>query len=259
MLFRSVEWNLFGNGKYLDAIESGDIHTAVARFTWPNLPWTGDRKADRAIADEKFYRHLSRRDMCKKLGHGSSYGGKPATLADQSRVPIDLVTEFQRKFFSIFPDHQRWHEHVETTLRRTGKLTSLLGRKRHFFGRRNDPSTLREAIAYDPQSSLRDIVSTALLRIWRKNYVIIAMDDHDALTFMYPEADEDKIIPRLLADLVVDVPLASGRTLRIPFDCEVGWNKGKYHAEKNPNGLKEYHGTDRRSRQSTPKIGRAHA
>jgi DNA polymerase I-like protein with 3'-5' exonuclease and polymerase domains len=246
----AIEWNLFGDGKYLDAIESGDIHTAVARFTWPNLPWTGDRKLDREIADQKFYRHLTRRDMCKKLGHGSSYGGKPQTLADQSRVPIDLVTDFQRKFFATFPAHQQWQAWVDDTLRRKGHLVSLMGRRRWFFGRRNDPKTLREAIAYDPQSSLRDIVSTALLKIWRAGYVIIAMDDHDALTFMYPEKDEDKIIPMLKRDLIVPVPLAGGRTLRIPYDCEVGWNKGKYHPEKNPNGLKEYTGHDDRRREA---------
>ena len=75
------------------------------------------------------------------------------------------------------------------------------------------------------------------------------MHDHDALTFMYPEKDEDKIIPLLMEDLVISVPLAHGRVLRIPYDCEVGWNKGKYHEQKNPNGLKEYHGHDDRRRQ----------
>jgi len=247
----AVEWNLFHDGRYLDAIESGDIHTAVARFTWPELPWTGDLKSDKAIANEKFFRHLSRRDMCKKLGHGSSYGGKPATLAEQTRIDINLVEDFQRKFFRTFPAHQLWQSHVEETLRSRGFLISLMGRRRWFFGRRNDPATLREAIAYDPQSSLRDIVFAAMLRIWRKGYVIIATDDHDALTFMYPEKDEDRIIPLLMEDLVVDVPLAYGRVLRIPYDCEVGWNKGKYHGDKNPNGLREYRGHDDRRRQKT--------
>ena len=189
--------------------------------------------------------------MCKKLGHGSSYGGKAATLAEQARIPVNLVTDFQRKFFETFQAHLQWQAWVDETLRKRGHLVSLMGRKRWFFGRRNDPATLREAIAYDPQSSLRDIVSTALLRIWRKNYVIIAMDDHDALTFMYPEKLESTIIPQIMKDLIVEVPLAHDRVLRIPYDCEVGWNKGKYHPEKNPNGLKAYHGHDDRTRQET--------
>ena len=40
---------------------------------------------------------------------------------------------------------------------------------------------------------------------------------HDALTFMYPEKDEDKIIPMLMEDLVISVPLAHGRVLPYPL------------------------------------------
>ena len=250
----AIEWNLFHDVRYLDACESGDPHTAVARIVWPNLPWTGDLKRDKHIAESPFYRHYTYRFMCKKLGHGSNYGGKPATLASQSRLDLDLVQQFQPKYFAAFPAHIQWQTWVEETLHRKGYLTSLLGRKRWFFGRRNDPATLREAIAYDPQSSLRDIVSTAMVRIWRKNYVTIMMDDHDALTFQYHEADEDRILPIIMKDLIVEVPLAHGRTLRIPYDCEVGWNKGKYNAETNPNGLKEYHGHDGRKREAAPGI-----
>ena len=105
--------------------------------------------------------------MCKKLGHGSNYGGQPATLAQQCRLPIDVVIAFQPKYFKAFPAHQSWQQHVDTTLRRTGFLVSLTGRKRWFFGRRNDPDTLRAAIAYDPQGSFADIVNRAMLHIWR--------------------------------------------------------------------------------------------
>jgi len=250
----AIEWNLFKDGAYLDACESGDPHTAVARIMWPNLPWTGNLKSDKAIAETPYYRHYTYRFMCKKLGHGSNYGGKPNTLAEQSKVELDLVRQFQPKYFSAFPAHQRWQAHVDETLRKKGYLISLMNRKRWFFGRRSDPSTLREAIAYDPQSSLAEIVNQAMLNIWRKGYVCIMMHDHDALTFMYPEKDEDKIIPMLMEDLVIPVPLAYGRVLRIPYDCEVGWNKGKWHPEKNPNGLKEYHGHDDRKRISEKSI-----
>ena len=244
----AIEWNLFKDGAYLDACESGDPHTAVARIMWPNLPWTGNLKSDKAIAETPYYRHYTYRFMCKKLGHGSNYGGKPNTLAEQSKVELDLVRQFQPKYFEAFPAHQRWQAHVDETLRKKGYLISLMNRKRWFFGRRSDPSTLREAIAYDPQSSLADIVNQAMLNIWRKGYVTIVAQEHDALVFMYPEKDEDKILPRILDDLVIEVPLSHGRTLKIPYDAEVGFNKGKYHPTKNPNGLKEYKGHDDRKR-----------
>ncbi len=250
----AIEWNLFHDPRYLDACESGDPHTAVARICWPELPWTGNLKHDKHIAEQPYYRHYSYRFMCKKLGHGSNYGGQPTTLAKQSRLPIDVVIAFQPKYFNAFPAHQEWQSHVDSTLRRTGFLLSLTGRKRWFMGRRNDPDILREAIAYDPQGSLADIVNKAMLHIWRKNYCILCMHEHDALTFQYPEEMEDEVVPRLMQDLLVHIPLKHNRQLTIPYDCKVGFNKGEYNATTNPDGLRDYEPGDR-GRKRTPETG----
>jgi len=116
------------------------------------------------------------------------------------------------------------------------------------MGRRNDQSTLREAIAYDPQGSLADIVNQAMLNIWRARDAALIMHDHDALTVQYPEEREDEIIPRILKQLAVPIDLCNGRTLLIPYDCKVGWNKGDHNEKTNPEGLRDYHGTETRKR-----------
>ena len=248
----AIEGNLFNDWRYFDAVESGDVHTAVARIVWPHLGWTGDLKRDKNIAEGPFYRHYSYRFMCKKLGHGSNYGGKPTTLAQQAKLPERVVIDFQPKYFRAFPSHIRWQGWTDDQLRRVGFLVTLTGRKRWFFGRRTEPATLREAIAYNPQGSLADIVNRAMLRIWRQRIAIVMMQDHDAITFMYPEEAEDEIIPQLQKVLVEEIPLEHGRTLSIPYDCKVGWNKGNFdydHPEINPDGLKDYEGHDKRKRQ----------
>lgn len=250
----AIEWNRFGDATYLDAVESGDVHTAVARIVWPELGWSGDSRADKAIAEQPFYRHHSYRFMCKKLGHGSNYGGKPFTLAEQAKLDIGLVAQFQQKYFQAFPSHQRWQSDVDHRLRATGNLTTLTGRRRWFFGRRNDPATLREAIAFDPQGSLADLVNLAMIRIWRDRRVIIMMHDHDALTFMYPEETEDDVVQYLSKALLVPLSLAQERVLQIPYDIEVGWNKGHYDPVKNPDGLRPYRGHDDRRRQPIRKV-----
>lgn len=244
----AILWNLFGDATYLDAVASGDVHTAVARIVWPQLPWTNDLKQDKDIAETPFYRHHSYRFMCKKLGHGSNYGGKPGTLSDQTKLPLTVVSAFQPKYFRAFPRLLDWHEWVDNNLRRSGNLTSLTGRRRWFLGRRSDDSTLREAIAYDPQGSLADIVNTAMLNLWHTNPAQLLFQDHDALTFQYPEAEEDRIVPILLKGLEVPIELSGGRTLLIPFDCKTGWNKGDWNAETNPDGLKDWKPGDKRKR-----------
>lgn len=250
----AIEYNLFEDGRYLEACESGDPHTAVARICWPRLGWTGNLDEDKQLAETPFYRHYTYRFMCKKLGHGSNYDGRAPTLASQAKLPLKVVQDFQPLYFQAFPAHKLWQAWVESTLRRTGCLISLMGRKRYFWGRRGADDVLRAAIAYDPQSSLADIVNDAMLRIWRANLpgVQLMKQDHDALTFQYPEDREDEIIPKLLDLLPTNVPLKNGRVMRIPYDCNTGWNMSKY-SDKNPDGFKEYFGHD--SRKRSPVLG----
>jgi DNA polymerase-1 len=248
----AIEWNLFHDDKYLLACESGDPHTATARICWPKLPWTGDLKHDKNVAEQPYYRHYTYRFMCKKLGHGSNYGGKPQTLSTQSKLPLSVVEQFQPLYFRAYPAHLQWQNWVDDELRRTGTLISLTGRKRQFWGRRSDQSTLREAIAYDPQCSLAEIVNRAMLNIWHARDAVLMMQDHDAVTIQYPEDREDEIIPRILEQLKVPIQLAHGRTLLIPYDCKTGFNRGDYDPKKNPDGLRDYQGHDERSR--TPQV-----
>lgn len=192
-----------------------------------------------------------RREGKISITGNSNYGGKPPTLAQQSRLPIGVVRQFQPLYFRAFPAHEQWQEWVGVQLRRYGQLISLSGRKRQFWGRRNDDKVLREAIAYDPQCSLADLVNTGMLRVWRQQRAILMMQDHDATTWMYPEEIEDEIVPWLLENLIVPLELEGGRVLRIPYDAQVGFNKGKYHPQKNPDGLKDYNPSvsDKRKRQ----------
>jgi DNA polymerase-1 len=243
----AIEWCLFGDGKYLDTCEGGDLHTSVAKLCWPRLAWVGDKKADNELAEQPYYRHYSRRFMCKKIGHGSNYGGKPQTLANQAKVDVGVVREFQQQYFTAFPAHLRWHQHVANELVAKGYLTTLTGRKRWFFGRRNDDSTLREGIAYDPQGSLADILNRGMLNVWKARDCELLMQIHDAILVQYPESEEDHILPLVMRQISCPIPLTRSRTLVIPYGAQTGWNWGKY-SKSNPDGIKDYVGKDKRTR-----------
>lgn len=235
----ALEWNVFHDGVYLDACESVDLHTLVAKMCWPEKAWTGDAVKDRAIAETKFYRWFSHRDLTKKLGHGSNFEGKPPTLSRQTGVPLSIVMQFQPKYYAAFPCHLRMHEYVRKTIAETGQIISVCGRKRQFWGRRSDDSTVRAAIAYDPQDFESYVVNHGMLNVWRQRTADVMMHDHDALTFQYPEEREDEVVPVIMKQLEVPVTLAHGRTLLTPYDCQVGWNRGKA-TKDNPDGLRDY-------------------
>jgi len=249
----AIEWNLFHKGDYLDACESGDLHTAVARICWPELDWPGNLEGDRELAERDYYRHYSRRFMCKKLGHGTNYGGYPPTMSVQTKTELPIIIDFQEKYFKAFPAHQMWHASVRERIRSYGYLVSLMGRKRYFFGRRDSDDTIREATAYDPQGSLSDIVNQGMLHVWRANNCELLMQNHDSILIQYPQEKEDEIIPKIQDQLWHEIPLRHDRTLTIPYGCQTGWNWGKY-SESNPDGIKSYQPSDKRTRQTCVRI-----
>lgn len=251
-LVGAIEWNLFADPRYLDACESGDLHTAVCRLAWGDqLKWTGDLESDRELAEQPFYREHSYRHMAKVLGHGTNYNGKPATMAQHTKLDRGLIETFQARYFQAFPAHLKWHGHVAGTLLKDGHLTSLLGRRRWFFGRRDDDATLREAIAFDPQSSLGDILNQGMLQVWRTRRVQLLLQIHDAILVQYPEEIEDEIIPFLVANISVPLILSGGRRLVLPYEVKTGWNWGNF-SEANLEGLKRFNGPDTRKRSPAP-------
>lgn len=251
---------LFGDSSYLDACESGDLHTTVCKMIWNDLQWPGDNASgDRAVADQIFYRHFSYRDMSKRGGHGTNYYGKAPHMASQLNVPVELMLRFQNEYFRAFPGIPEYHDWIIYTLQTSRTLVNPFGRKRIFFGRPSDDSTLREAIAHMPQSSIGDLMNLGMWKVWHKfgrgSFDLLAQV-HDAILIQYPEHREDQIIPALLAE--IPHPLkARDRQVIIPCTADVGWNwskhdpKKKLWADTNPDGLMEYSGHDKRKRTET--------
>jgi hypothetical protein len=248
----AIEWNLFQDGRYLDACESSDLHTVVAKMCWDKMPWTGDLKKDKALAKGTlFYRDDDLRQGSKKMGHATNYFGQPAEIAKQTGIPPELVKEFQPKYFRAFPSHQKWHQWVQAKLLKDGYITTFMGRRRAFFGRRWESSTIRAAIAFEPQSAIADYLSRGILNVWKADNCQILLQIHDALLIQYPDELENEVVPAVQKMMEIEVPLLHDRSLIIPTEAMVGWNWGYFDKDKpykNPNGLIPFNGNDQRKR-----------
>lgn len=264
----AIIWNLFQDPTYLDFCESGDLHTGVAMMTFHELPWFDQRpvleqlrdpaaaKHNKEIAKRPYYRDFSYRDQTKRLGHGTNYRGKPPHMSQILRVPLPMIQEFQHAYFRAFPGIPRWHAWVAAKLIRDGWITTFMGRRRAFFGRRWEDETVRSAVAYEPQSSVADYLNTGLRNLWRAQLptLELMLQVHDAVAFQYDEEREDELIPQVKKILQIEVPLLHNRSLIIPTEAFVGWNWAYASENKvlvNPDGLVEYKGHDGRKR-STP-------
>lgn len=248
-------WNLFVDehgedfaGSYLDACESGDLHTFVCQMAWTDLDWSGDNP--RAVANEIAYRGLSYRDLAKKLGHGTNYYGQPPTMAKHSKVPVGQIIEFQHKYFKAFPCIPAYHEYVINQLHTEGQLTNLYGRRRFFFGRHEDQSVINAAIAYMPQGTTGDQINDGILRLWRDPRFEPLIQVHDSILFQIDQNEAEHLIPIALNLLRSTIILKRSREFYVPLEAQTGWNWG-YAGKNNYHGLTRWKGTESRN---PPKI-----
>lgn len=257
---RDVGWFcgvLFGDWTYLDSCESGDLHTYNSRLTWPGLAWTGDLRKDKSLADTLIvYRDFSYRHLMKRGSYLTNYMGTPYTASRVLKVPLEVMEEFQarycvgrasdpRKPFNpalpgwqgnaeivpAFPAIPRFWQWVAQEIQTKHLLVTPFGRRRHFFGRPDDSATIREGIAFLPQSTTADRMNLGLWKVWkRKRNVELLGNGFDSITFQYRETeDEQELIAELLS-IIEECELRdprSGRRYFVPGEAKVGWNWGE--------------------------------
>ena len=256
---------LAADENYISVCESTDLHTEVVKMVWPNMGWTNDPKQDRAIADRNYYLHHSYRDICKRAGHGTNYGVSPHSLARQIKIKVSQATRFQLLYFGgvissvslerwhkqdpiggyqelldmgekigkdtlkikgAFPGIRVWHNTIQQELIEKGSLTTPMGRRRHFWDRLKDASTLRAAIAFVPQSTIGDLLNLGLCRVYdelQEAGVEILGQVHDAIL---GQCDKDKVndlMPQVL-ERMHNPLMVNGRKMLIPSSVEVGDN-----------------------------------
>ena len=257
---------LFDDWDFLNACESGDLHTNNARRIWTELHWTGDQRKDREIADRNFYRDFSYRDMAKRGSHLSNYMGTAWTASRALKVPIAMMEEFQARYCRgreernglpviapAYPALPRFWQWCAEQLQTTHKLTTPFGRRRHFFGRPGDDATLREAIAFLPQSTTADRLKLALWRVWRQMpEVELLGEGYDSMIFQYEDRGaeyEGEVISKALDLLRVELVSPSGRNYVVPGEAKVGWNWGAEVTERDVKQAQE-------SRRRVPRLNR---
>jgi hypothetical protein len=179
----------------------------------------------------------------KRVQHGTSYGLGPKTgviqlLKDSWKiygtpifVPIETFDRLQKLFLARYPGVARWHERSLAELNRTGKLRTPNGALRTFFGRRSDPSTLREWLAHEPQMNTAYATYLALHRLWydpenRPLVVKPILMFYDALIGEFPREKEDFAVRKLREWFNNPINIA-GTEVRISYEGGYGpaWGK----------------------------------
>ena len=136
-------------------------------------------------------------------------------------------------YLSIHPSLQDWWSWVEQELGRNGAMTNCFGRRRRFTSQWGD-RLFKSATAFEPQSTVGDLLHTSMALIWKelKDCTILA-DMHDGLLIQCPdEVLEER--SKQVVELMTQEIRVRGRYLTIPVEVKTGKRWGPRINAENP-------------------------
>lgn len=241
--------HLSGDEEYINAHASGDVHTYVTRLVWPELPWTGDLAKDKAIAkqlpDWDPVPGHDFRYQAKRIQHGSNYGLSPFGIAIIAHIPVDAARRAQRNYFAAFPWIRPWQRHIAVLVHDQEPIVNPLGIRVKLFGHPEREHTVKQGLAFPPQSTVAHIINIAVWQLWQQldpEHLLLLAQIHDAVLWEH-RIDRRAEVLGLAAPLMrIPVPITDyrggQRTAIIETEAAVGLNWG-HRTPNNPNGLVE--------------------
>lgn len=240
--------HLSGDERYIEAHALGDVHTYVTRFVWPELPWTGDLKKDKAIAKrnppwDQAEGH-DYRFQCKRIQHGSNYGLTPFGISMIAKIPFKQAKTAYENYGKEFPGIFDWHSHMRQMVQERKPIRNPFGRELTLMGRPWDKHTWRQALSFLPQSTLADMDDLAMWYIWydlEEQEVQLLAQVHDALLHQFPNDRLDlerEVIKRMTFPIPVTDFKGVPRVMTIGVESAVGKNWG-HKSQANPQGIDE--------------------
>lgn len=244
----NVVAHVAGDEVYIEAHRSGDVHTYVARLVWPELPWTGDLKKDKAIAKRlPEWDNVEGHDFrfqAKRIQHGSNFGLTPPGISMIARIPMRQAYKAQENYFNEFPYIRAWQNGIAQRVKDHLPLVNVLGREITLFGRPWEPHTIKQGLAFIPQSSVADILDLGMHRVWVNqdptggdaDELELLAQVHDAILAQF-DKKRMEVLHETKRLLQIPIPV-NGRIMQIEAEIAVGYNWGKKSAD-NPNGMYE--------------------
>lgn len=175
------------------------------------------------------------RKLMKATVHGSNYLMGKNTFAEHLGIPVSEAVRVQTTYFQRFPEIKLWHESTRQELVKTGMLRTPFGRVRRFLGRLpHNPDvgydTLKEAMAYRPQSLIVDYLNQALVKIHLWSLTTegceVISQNHDGMLIQYREDLERVVIEKVRA--AFNKELRVGQSIvKFPYEIKVGPSWGE--------------------------------
>jgi DNA polymerase-1 len=162
--------------------EDRDVHAAVAAQIY-------------SVAEEQVTSEMRR--LAKTVNFGVIYGMSAFGLAQRLGIPREEADRFITAYFARYPKVLEYQSRLLEECRKTGYVTTILGRRRRIDGIRSGSTyqqrnqSEREAINMQVQGSAADLIKMAMLRLYRR---------------LKSEERRSKLLLQIHDELVVETP-----------------------------------------------------
>jgi uracil-DNA glycosylase family 4 len=194
-----------------------DCHRALAAEMW-GIPYDDVPSKDRD-ADG----NVTKRFTAKRCRHGLNYRMGPDRLAETTGLPLNEAHSAYNIYHRITPELRKWWSELEQEVKRTKMLFNAFGR-RLFVLERIDENSLESIVAFKPQSSIGDKVSSVIYLSesddnWPRHARIL-LNVHDALVGI-ARKDVTKTALSICKRYAEAPIMVRGEPLIIPADCTI--------------------------------------
>lgn len=196
---------------------SYDCHRALASDMW-GIPYDDVPKKDRTEDGTP-----TRRFIAKRCRHGLNYRMGPDRLAETTGLPLNEAHSAYNIYHRITPELRRWWAELEHEVKKTKTLFNAFGRRLMVL-ERIDENALESIVAFKPQSSIGDKVSSVIYQSesddkWPRHARIL-LNVHDALVGIARE-DVAKTALSICKRYAESPIMVRGEPLIIPADCKM--------------------------------------
>lgn len=196
-----------------------DIHKWAASIIY--------NKDERDITKEE-------RNVGKIANHAGNYCSGPGVIVNTALkwgiddMSYDIAKVIADTRHKQLPGLHKWWKDVEDTVSCSRVLYTCMGRRRLFFGRTSDNSVIRDAVSFEPQSTVGDVCNEIFREMYRmrdeyKGMPVLQV--HDEVVIECPDDYVDTCVSLLRQ--VAQIPLHLNKSLPpliIPLEIKVGDN-----------------------------------
>lgn len=173
------------------------------------------------------------RDIGKVANHAGNYCSGPRVIQNLALgwgiegIDYDIASKICASRKASMPGLVKWWKAVEDNIRNTRTMTTCLGRRRLFFGRCDDNTVIRDAVAFEPQSTVGDVCNTMFRRMYERREEYNGhplLQVHDEVVVECKDDMVDRCVRIMKESGIVPLNLNPGKLtpLIIPLEISVG-------------------------------------